>query len=92
VLATGQRPKGLFLSVTASPARVIPKGGDPLKVCDGSRTAALVGRNNGVSYVLLVPGTKSDPPPEVVPLGDDDDAVATGTAERRSCVAPVAPP
>jgi len=85
VRETGRLPEELYLNVTTSPARVIAKGDDPLKVCDGSRKAVLVGRHDGVSYVLLLPGKDTDPPSEVVPLSDSDYAVATATAAAQPC-------
>jgi hypothetical protein len=82
---TGRRPAGLFLQVLTSPARVIPKGDDPLKVCGGDRRAVLVGRHDGVSYVLLLPEKGPGPPSEVVPLSDADYAVATATIAQPTC-------
>ena len=73
-----------YLNVTVTPARIIPKSGDRLDVCDGSRKAVLVGRNEGVSYVLLMP-TRDGKQSEVVPLHQDDYAVATATGEPQSC-------
>ncbi len=82
---TGQRPEWLFLQVLATPARVIPKGDDPLKVCGGARRAVLVGRHDGVSYVLMLPEKGPGPPSEVVPLSDVDYAVATATIQQPTC-------
>lgn len=85
VRATGRLEMG-YLAVTVSPARIVPKGDDPLRVCDGLRKAVLVGRNGSVSYVLMfLPGDAAGSRSEVVPLQDGDYAVATATNEPQSC-------
>jgi hypothetical protein len=87
VRATGElsRKRFGYLNVLASPARVVPKGADPLNVCD-ERTAVLVGRHAGTSFVLLLPPAGSTMPSEVLPLGEDDYAVATTSGPPRSCL------
>ena len=85
VRATGRHDMG-SLNVTVSPARVIPKADDPLGVCDGTRTAVLVGRHDDVSYVLmLTPGDDAGSRSEVVPLDAGDYAVATAKSEPVAC-------
>ena len=84
VRETGRLPIS-HLNVTVSAARVIPKEADPLEICNGSRKAVLVGRHENVAFVLLLPGGLGDPGPEVVPLTDDDYAVATAAGEPRAC-------
>ena len=70
----------------ATPARVIPKGDDPLAVCDGLRKAVLVGRHDRVSYVLLrLPGDPAGSESEVYPLHDGDYAVVTATRGTQRC-------
>lgn len=81
------------------PARVVPRGDDPLGICDGSRVAILVGRDGGRSYVLLrAPGSGGPAPAlpgEVLPLSEGDYSVVTGVERPVPCTrraaAPVTP-
>ena len=73
-----------YLNVTVTPARIIPKDGDHLGVCDGSRRAVLVGRNDDTSFVLMLPSRDGDES-EVFPLKDMEYAVTTATAEPQTC-------
>jgi hypothetical protein len=73
------------LHVTVSPARVIPKTGDPLKVCSDFRSAVLVGRHGGTSFVLLRPTRDGDRATEVVPLLDGEYAVAVVSGRPQGC-------
>lgn len=84
VRRTGRLPTS-HLNVTVSPARVVPKGIDLAGVCNGSRNAVLVGRNDDTSFVLLLPSKDTDPPSEVVPLADSEYAVVTATVEPQPC-------
>lgn len=74
-----------YLAVTVAPVRVIPKDGDPLGVCDGSRRSVLVGRNDGAAFVLFLPDEESATPTEVLRLEATDYGVATGASEPQTC-------
>ena len=71
---SGKIPGGvttLFAS-NVSPAMVIPRGNDPLRVCDGSRVAIVLGRAHGVSQVFWLPVSRQSMSPEVVlPLREE---------------------
>ena len=85
VRATGRIPIG-HLNVLVVPARVVPKAGDPLKVCDGLRNAVLVGRKEGVSYVLLfLPGDPAGTKSEVFALDHGDYAVVASAHGGQRC-------
>ena len=73
------------LNVTVAAARVIPKGADPLGICDGARRAVLVGRNGGTSFVLLLPPQDTAGSSEVVPMHDSQYAVAATSGDPQSC-------
>jgi len=92
LLSTGNLPphKVDYLSVEASPAEIVPRGDDPLRVCASSRHAMLLGRNHGLSFVLLSPVGPSDLPSAVVPLDDRDYTVATVGKYAQPC-APKSP-
>lgn len=90
VLATGALPDGLYwyLDVQAAPARVVPKGEDPLKICDGSRQAVLMGRHGGDAFVLMLPTSPGGHAPEVLPLEESEYAVVTGKSSPETCSPP----
>lgn len=84
VRRTGRLPI-TYLHVTVASAQVIPRSGDPVGVCTGGREPVLVGRNGGVSFVLLLPPSRASGPSEVVPLLDSDYTVAATTGDPRPC-------
>ncbi|MDP8929974.1 MAG: hypothetical protein M3O70_15755 [Actinomycetota bacterium] len=92
VLRTGETTEDAFtvfvLGIRADPARIIPLGQDPLRICDGRRSAVLIGRKDTVSYVLLRGESAGDPSgrhPEVVPLPLSEYVVVTGIDQPQVC-------
>lgn len=77
-----------YLAVTVAPVRVIPKDGDPLRACDGSRQSVLVGRNDGAAFVLFLSDEDSATPTEVLRLEESHYGIATGATEPQTCSFP----
>ncbi len=91
VRSRGELPTDMgYLAVTVAPARVVPKGGDPLGVCDGSRRSVLLGRKDRAAFVLFLADEESRTPTEVLQLEVSDYGVATGVAEPQTCAFPSA--